>query len=105
MPRPAPRGGDGKAGKANVLVPAEAARQVARQAGGDHEIGGAKSAAAMNRGTTVGGDNQRRFHWNCHMTIARKKREDNRREAFELMMKELGDRAIDTTLFDSEQTV
>lgn len=37
------------------------------------------------------------------MTIAKGDREENHRDAFGLMMRELGDRAIDTTLFDSYQ--
>ena len=36
------------------------------------------------------------------MTIAKQEREKNHRTAFELMMRELGDLPIDTTLFDSE---
>ena len=36
------------------------------------------------------------------MTIGRREREENQQVAFSLMMKALGNQAIDTTLFDSE---
>jgi len=52
--------------------------------------------------------NVQAHQWRIHlrsrrtMTIATREREKNHRSAFDLMMRELGDRAIDTALFDSE---
>jgi hypothetical protein len=37
------------------------------------------------------------------MTVAKHMREENQRKAFELMLRELGDQAIDTRLFDTEK--